>query len=65
MVSLKKDGKGETEHKEPLSKDDLKKLYDHPLVFNTENPFGVLNKVFFKVLFYLCLRALASFSLIE
>lgn len=56
MVSLKKDGKGETEHKEPLSKDDLKKLYDHPFVFNTENPSGLLNKVFFEVLFYLCRR---------
>lgn len=56
LVSLKKEGHGETEHKEPVSSDDLKKLYDHPIVFSTENPTGLLNKVFFEIMLYLCRR---------
>ena len=43
-------------HKRPGDKGDIKKLYDHPRVFNVETPQGLLNKVLFEILLYFCRR---------
>lgn len=51
-----KEGKGTTEHKEPIAKEDLKILYDHPFVFSPETPAGLQMKVWFEVILYLCRR---------
>ena len=56
VTSLNQEGHGATSHKEPLSKEDIDKLYDHPIVFSTNTPTGLMNKVFFEVMFYLCRR---------
>jgi len=53
---LRKEGKGQVKHKRPVDKGDIKKLYDHPRVFNVETPQGLLNKVFFEILLYFCRR---------
>lgn len=49
-------GKGQVKHKRSGDKGDIKKLYDHPRVFNVETPQGLLNKVLFEILLYFCRR---------
>jgi hypothetical protein len=51
---LRKFGKGKVRHKNPIDKGDIKKLYEHPHVFNICTPSGLLNKVWFEVLLYFC-----------
>lgn len=49
VVELKKLGIAKIEHKPPISRDDLKKLYNSE-VFNTDNPRGLQNKVWSEVM---------------
>ena len=42
---LRKEGKGQVEHKRSIEKGDIKRLYEHSYVFNTSSPSGFLNKV--------------------
>ena len=53
---LRKEGKGQVEHKRTIKKGDIKRLYEHSYVFNTTSPSGLLNKVWFEVLLYFCRR---------
>ena len=53
---LRKEGKGQVEHKRSVEKGDIKRLYEHSYVFNTTSPSGLLNKVCFEVLLYFCRR---------
>jgi hypothetical protein len=43
LVKLKQEGKSKVQHKLPLSKEDLQKLYDQ---FDMDTPSGLQNKVF-------------------
>lgn len=58
--AMKKDlmrrGKGSVNHRNPISKGDLQKLYDHPRVFNIDTPTGLLQKVIFELMLYTCRR---------
>lgn len=56
LVKLVKGGLGNTEHKEPISKEDMEKLYSHRYAFNITTPVGLQNKVFFEIMLYLCRR---------
>jgi hypothetical protein len=56
LVKLQRNGYGKTEHKEPISKEDMQKLYAHPFTFKTSTPVGLQNKVFFEIMLYLCRR---------
>jgi hypothetical protein len=53
---LRKEGKGQVEHKRSIKKGDIKRLYEHSYVFNATSPSGLLNKVWFEVLLYFCRR---------
>ena len=55
LVSLKKQGKGATQHKQPLSSDDFNKLYTSN-VLSTSDPVGLQSKVFVDIMMYLCNR---------
>ena len=44
-----------TQHKPPINKDDIKKLYESRL-FALNNPDALQNKVFFEVMLYFCRR---------
>ena len=52
-VQLKKDGQAKVQHKPPILKDDLKKLYESG-VFNSDHPKMLLNKVFFAIMLCFC-----------
>ena len=58
--AVKKDlvrrGKGSVEHRNPISKGDLEKLYSHPRVFNPDTPMGLQQKVLFELILYTCRR---------
>ena len=57
VTDLKKMGKWSTDHKPPIAREDLKKLYDKDsLVFNTNTPFGLQKKVWFDIMYFLCRR---------
>lgn len=53
---MREEGKGKVQHKVPIEKGDIFKLYTHPRVFNTDTPSGLLNKVFFEIMIYFCRR---------
>ena len=53
LVSMKKQGKGDTQHKQPLSSDDFNKLYTSN-VLSTSDPVGLQNKVFVDIMMYSC-----------
>ena len=55
IVELKRLGKAKIEHKPPIVSEDLNKLY-HSVVFDTESPIGLQNKVWFEVMFFFCRR---------
>ena len=53
LVKLKKEGKGLVTHKNPLTKEDLVKLYSS---FDVETPKGLQDKVFVDFMLYFCNR---------
>ena len=55
-TQLKKQGKGGVDHKLPLSKEDMKKLYTSKHTFDTSTPIGLQNKVFFEIMLHICRR---------
>ena len=52
-AKIKKEGKGAVQHKEPLTRPDLQKLY---MFFNTETAEGLQDKVFVDYMLYFCNR---------
>lgn len=52
---LEEQGAGPVVQKQAITRSDLRKLYDSP-VFNTDTPFGLLNKVWFEICMYFCTR---------
>lgn len=52
---LEEQGAGPVVQKQAITRSDLRKLYDSP-VFNTDTPFGLLNKVWFETCMYFCTR---------
>ena len=54
-VELKKQGLAKTEHKPPITDEDIEKLYRCG-IFNTENPSTLQNKVFFEIMLFFCRR---------
>ena len=67
-VQLKKNGLANTDHKPPISPEDIQKLYDSD-VFSLSRPESLQRKVFFEIMLFLCrrgrenLRALTKDSL--
>ena len=55
-VNLIRKGKGGIEHKPPIAKGDLEKLYNHPHALNPATPYGLQKKVLFEIILYLCRR---------
>lgn len=53
LVKLKHEGKAVVNHKNPLSAEDLKKLYEH---FDLNTPYGLQSKVFVDFMIYFCNR---------
>lgn len=57
VTDLKKKGLGSTEHKPPISDDDLQKLYNpENIAFSINTPCGLQKKVWFDLSYYLCRR---------
>ena len=56
LKKIQSEGKGSIVHKDPIPKEDLQRLYDHPTVFNPNIPQGLVNKTFFEILLYFCRR---------
>ncbi|CAC5375819.1 unnamed protein product [Mytilus coruscus] len=54
-TQLKHGGLGKTDHTLSLDEDDLSKLYGS-VALNTDTPCGLLHKVWFDIMFYLCRR---------
>lgn len=58
-ADLARKGKGGTQHKPAIAKEDMAKLYQECKVnhaFDIDTPVGLQQKVFFEILFYLCRR---------
>ena len=55
ISELKREGKAQTQHKPPISNDDIKKLYQSGL-FSLIQPETLQNKVFFEVMLFFCRR---------
>ena len=53
---MRQEGKGKVHCKPSIQKGGIIKLYNHPRVFNLNIPSGLLNKVFFEIILYLCRR---------
>lgn len=53
LVKLKKEGKASVTHKNPITKNDLRKLYAH---FDLDTPYGLQCKVFVDFMIYFCNR---------
>ena len=51
IVELKRLGKAKIEHKPPIVSEDLNILY-HSIVFDTESPIGLQNKVWFELMLF-------------
>ena len=51
---LVRQGKGSVDHKTPIPKTDLQKLYQHSVAMTPKSPTGLLHKVAFEVIFYFC-----------
>ena len=57
VTDLKKKGLGDTKHKPVICREDLVKLYSPShIALNPDTPSGLLNKVWFDVMTYLCRR---------
>jgi len=57
LVDLKKKGFGKVDHKPPITKEDLTRLYSGSTpVFYVQSPTGLLNKVWFELMLHLCRR---------
>ena len=56
LKKIQSKGKGSFIHKDPIPKEDLKRLYDHPTVFNPNIPQGLVNETFYEILLYFCRR---------
>ena len=54
-IHLKRKGLGRIEHTEAIEEDYLKLLYTS-LVFNTNTPTGLLSKVWFDIMYFLCVQ---------
>ncbi|XP_059197254.1 uncharacterized protein LOC131977828 [Centropristis striata] len=52
---LEEQGAGPVVQKQAITRSDLRKLYESS-VFNTDTPFGLLNKVWFETCMYFCTR---------
>uniref|UniRef100_A0A3Q3RBM6 ZMYM2-like/QRICH1 C-terminal domain-containing protein n=1 Tax=Monopterus albus TaxID=43700 RepID=A0A3Q3RBM6_MONAL len=52
---LEEQGAGPVVQKQAITRSDLRKLYESA-VFNTDTPFGLLNKVWFETCMYFCTR---------
>ena len=53
MVKLKQEGKGFVQHEEPVSKDDMTKIFDS---LDLTTPIGLQNKVFIDIMIYFANR---------
>jgi hypothetical protein len=57
MTDLRRQGLGAIKHHAPITKADMQKLYSgKTCVFDVESPYGLLQKVWFEVMYYLCRR---------
>jgi hypothetical protein len=57
VADLRRKGLGVVKHHIPITKDDMTKLYSgDTCVFDVEAPYGLLNKVWFEIMYYLCRR---------
>ena len=54
-ATMKKQGLGKVEHHQPISEEDMHRLYSSE-VFDVEQPIGLQRKVFFELLLHLCRR---------
>lgn len=52
LRKTREEGNGTVTHYEAISLEDLKMLYEHPLVFNTSTPQGLVNKTMFETILY-------------
>ncbi|XP_078364213.1 uncharacterized protein KIAA1958-like [Oculina patagonica] len=55
ISEIKREGKAQTQHKPPINKEDIKKLYESGL-FSLTQPDTLQNKVFFEVMIFFCRR---------
>ena len=62
-VRLKQEGLGKVEHKHPILPEDLKKLYESPIL-NSESPKSLQRKVFFDLMLYTCRRGQENLRLL-
>lgn len=57
LTDLRRQGLGAVKHHTPITKADMAKLYSSEThVFDVEAPTGLLNKVWFEIMYYLCRR---------
>ena len=57
LVDLRRKGLGNVDHHPTITKPDMAKLYSNEtFVFNTNTPQGLLKKVWFEVMYFLCRR---------
>ncbi|CAB4011896.1 Hypothetical predicted protein [Paramuricea clavata] len=57
VKDLLRKGLGSVKHHVPITRADMSKLYSgDTIVFYTDTPNGLLNKVWFKIMYYLCRR---------
>ncbi|CAC5373816.1 KCTD1_15 [Mytilus coruscus] len=62
LRKTREEGKGTVTHHEAISLEDLKMLYEPPLVFNTSTPQGLINKTISKTILYFCRRGQKNLS---
>lgn len=55
LVQLKKEGMGNIKHKDSITRDDLRKMYESDC-FKLDNPQSLQNRVFFEFMYYNCNR---------
>ena len=57
VIDLRRQGLGAVKHHIPITKADMTKLYSGEThIFDVETPCGLLNKIWFEVIYYLCRR---------
>jgi len=56
LRKIREEGKGTVKHHDAITLEDLKRLYEHVLAFNTDTPQGLLNKTVFEIILYFCRR---------
>ena len=56
LKCVKAEGKGDVEHKPPISANDLKRRYQHATTLDQETPKGLSRKVWFELVLYFCRR---------